>query len=51
MALALTLTVGIGVTLGLAALSWYFFEAPILRLRDARKGHADRVVSSVPTGS
>ncbi len=51
MALALTLTVGIGVTLGLAALSWHFFEAPILRLRDARKGRADRVASSVPTGS
>lgn len=36
--LLLTLTAGIGATLCLAVLSWHFFEAPILRLRERLEG-------------
>lgn len=42
-ALALILTVGLGATLGLAALSWHLFEAPILGLRE---GLEERIRSS-----
>lgn len=46
--LLLTLTAGIGATLGLAVLSWHFFEAPILRLRERLEGgtETDRQHSS-----
>ena len=51
--LVLTFTVGVGGTLGLAALSWHFFEAPILRLRERLEGGScvDRALAEAVVSS